>query len=406
MNRQLAKYLSATFLATFADRLAQFQLLSIVVLSGPDGSGFGINTFALLFPLIIWGFGAGALADWLNKRKLLVVASIARAALTLMIPTALIGTGAVGPEIAGFLFLLVSITVLSWVTGFGIVPEIDAKLRSANACSMLVAMVATACALVVNLNLNDLWLPTYNLRFAALLYLAAAIVFSTVKRVQVPVHKAQCMQKHSSLIMLGGAQKALFKTLYFLYFTNALPFYMMLSMYLQNSPLNNGTILELFASIATGFACGAILMLAFGKHLASSGQIFWNVLLNIALCLSFSIWGTAWSTKPFLILLGMLNAVVLIHIDTLAQRIIPPPARAKVYGASMAMSGIGYTLATLVFEQLAVRYSTVTTLQTFSLTLLILSGCFLIVSKPKKRGRRRSAIHISAIHREAAVVDR
>ena len=360
VNWQLAKYLAGTALSTFADRLAQIQLLSIVVLSGPAGEGLGSNTVSLLLPFVLLSYALGAQADRFSKRKSLVVISILRVLIVLVIPTILVTLGAAGPIIPLCIFILCSCIAFCSTLNFAIAPELTNKFKKANACILLTMTAATLAAIAVSPFISEIWLPYETLRFAAIVYFIAMFAFWTMRTTSEnkrPGNDLQQVMLHfrSHKLALG-----FFRLAAFLHFGNIFVYSMLLIFSLQNTQLNNTSAVNLFASIATGFAAGAILMLGPFRSVRASRLISNSTVVAAILCGAFGLFGSLDWLKYFLIALGTAHATILITMDSITQSSFAPHIRGKVYGAMISLASAAVLMAIVLVEQVTIRYSAVT----------------------------------------------
>lgn len=372
VNWQLAKYLAATALSTFADRLAQIQLLSIVVLSGPAGEGLGANTVSLLLPFVLLSYALGAQTDKFSKRKSLIMISMIRALLVLVIPTILVTLGAAGPIIPVCIFLLCCCTAFCASLNFAIVPELTSRFRKANASILVTATVATLAAIAISPFIIEIWLPYETLRFAAIIYLIAMFAFWTMrsngKKINPTGNDLQQVVSHfrSHKLALG-----LFRLAYFLYFGNILLYSMLMIFTLQNTQLNNASAVNLFTAIATGFAAGAILMLGPLRSLRASRLISISTVAATILCVAFGLLGSLDWLKYFLIALGTAHATILISVDAVMQSAFAAHIRGKVYGAMLSLAYAGVLLAILIVAQVTTRYSALTIMRFICLEYIL-----------------------------------
>ncbi len=386
VNWQLARYLTGTGLATFADRLAQVQLLSTVVMSGPDGEGLGSNTLALLLPFVLFSYAFGAQADRHDNRKLLISITVVRALLVLIIPTMLMSLGATGPIIPLSVFALCTCSAFCSVLNFGIIPSlaIDPKhLRPANAAALLTTTTATLAAVSTTPFLSEIWLPHETLRFAAIVYFVAMFFYWTLDRSK--TQKIQIVSNDTmevaTFFKIHRNAISIFRLGFFLHFGHGVMFWLFLVFCLQNTQLNNAQSFNLFAAIAVGFVIGSVLSLTFTKHFRGSSLIGYSTLIAAASCTIFVLLGTNLWMRYFLIIIGTTGATTLIAIDAIMQKFFNGKLRAKVFGAILCLSTGGFAIATVCTEQLTTHYSALTILRGIAAGWLIYTLLVVLTSK-------------------------
>lgn len=363
MNWQLARYLFGTGVATFADRLAQVQLLSTVVMSGPDGQGLGSNTLALLMPFVLFSYGFGALVDSRDNRKLLIFTSALRGLLMIGIPTVLVSFGATGIIIPSTIFALCMCTVSSSILDFALVPRLLSRFeqsRSANAALLLVNTSATLSAVVCAPALAEIWLPHESLRVAALMYFLAMVFFWSMSRSSTaalsPIGGDQ--QDLAKLFRVKKGSIALFRMSFILQLAHGIFFSLFLVFCIQNTQFNNAQISNIFATLATGFIAGAIASLTFLRRTKPSRLIGYSTLCTALACLIFiAIGNTSSLLRLFLLTVGTAGATTLISINSLMQKEFGANVRGKVYGAILSLTAAVYTLTAVGIEQITIQYS-------------------------------------------------
>ncbi len=373
-------------MATFADRLAQMQLLSTVVMSGPDGQGLGSNTLALLLPFVLFSYGFGAQVDRHDNRKLLISVTVVRALLVLIIPTLLTWIGATGPIIPLSVFALCSCIAFCSVLNFGIVPRLATepqKLRQANAATLLTTTAATLAAVSATPFLSDIWMPHETLRFAAIVYFIAMYFYWTIDRskTQKILVVSNDTQAVATFFKIHRHAISIFRLGLFLNFGHGVMFWLLLVFCLQNTQLNNAQSFNLFAAVAVGFVTGSVLSLTFTKHFRGSSLITYSTLIAAASCTVFVILGTNLWMRYFLLIIGTTGATTLVTIDSIMQKVFNSKLRAKVYGAILCLSTGGFAITTVCLEQLTTHYSAITILRATAAGWLIYTLFVLLASK-------------------------
>jgi predicted MFS family arabinose efflux permease len=377
VNWQLARYFLGTGLATFADRLAQVQLLSAVVMSGPDGQGLGSNTLSLLMPLVLFSYGFGALADRRDNRKLLFIATAARGLLVLSIPTILSTFGATGMIIPICIFAISTCIVSAGILDITLMPRLmlsPKQLRKANAISLFATTAATLASVSIAPFLSDVWLPHETLRLAAIFYFIAMFLFWTLDRrkTEIAPRKLNDTEELDSLFKVRRSSISLFRLQFLTYVAHCFFYCLLLVFCLQNTQFNNAQASSLFTNIALGFMSGTIASLTFLKRNKPSSLIGYGTSLSALACLLFIIIGnTTGALKIFLLTVGTAGGITIVSSLCLMQKEFNQNVRGKVYGAILCLSTAVYALTAVAVEQITVQYSAFTILKILASAWLI-----------------------------------
>ncbi len=366
MNWQLARYFLGTGLATFADRSAQVQLLSTVVMSGPDGQGLGSNTLSLLMPFVLFSYALGAQADNQDNRKLLITTTLIRGLLLLCIPTILTSLGATGPIVPLSIFALSTCIVICTILDFALLPRLansTKQLATANAISLLTITTATLAAVSITPFLSDIWLPHETLRMAAILHFVAMVLFWTLDRTRTKIlpRSINETEELANVFKIRKGSISVFRLGFFAYVGQGIFYCLFLVFCIQNTQLNNAQSSNIFATLALGFLSGAIACLTFFRRIRPSALIGYSTALAALACLLFvTVGSNSTALRTFLLIMGTTGATTLICMNSLLQREFNCNVRGKVYGAILCLATATYTLAAVGVEQVATHYSALT----------------------------------------------
>ncbi len=366
VNWQLVRYFLGTGLTTFADRSAQVQLLSTVVMSGPDGQGLGSNTLSLLMPFVLFSYALGALADNQDNRKLLIATTLVRGLLVLSIPTILTSFGATGVIVPLSMFALSACIAISTILDFALLPRLaigTKQTRTANAISLFTITAATLAAVSVAPLLADIWLPHETLRMAAILYFLAMCLFWTMDRSKTKIlpRSVNDTQELANVFKIRKGSISVFRLGFFAYVGHGIFYCLFLIFCIQNTQLNNAQSSNIFATLAWGFLSGIFASLTFFKSFKPSALIGYSTALAATACLLFATAGNnTISLRIFLLIMGTTGATTLICINSLLQKEFNCNVRGKVYGAILCLATATYTLAAVGVEQVTSHYSALT----------------------------------------------
>lgn len=409
MNFQFARYLLGSAMAVVADRLTQVQLLSLVVLSGPDGQGLGSNTLYLLLPYILFSYAFGVLVDSTNLRKLLVATSALRGLAVLAAPTILTAMAAWSPLIPGFIFVLSICLSLSAILDFTVCPLLASSKRdwgAANAARLLASTLATMLAINVAPIVSVMWLPHETLRIAALFYFTSMFLYWTLNRQKLEVpnfDKDGASGQTSQVQMLASFFKSkasaitMFRLSFGVLTLSGIFYELFLVFCLQNTQLNNAQSITMFSAVALGSIAGGFSAVKLLKVYRPSLIIGYSLLIASVACLLCSFFPlNGILVRVFLTIMGTTSATSIAAIDTLIQRIFAAPLRGKIFGALLSLTALVFTAATLSVEQITMHYSAQTIVRMVSASWLVLAivGAF-TSSGFKKRWRQARRRKIS-----------
>ncbi|HEY9677424.1 MAG TPA: MFS transporter [Drouetiella sp.] len=366
MNWQLARYLIGSGIATLADRLAQIQLLSIIVMAGPDGQGLGSNTLALLLPSVLFAYVFGTFIDKNDQRKFLISTTLLRGIFLLTLPTVLTMTGATGPTIPLSIFILSSFIAADVITNFAIIPKLvtaSIQLRRTNAFVLIMNGAITLFVILQAPSLADYWLPHESMRLCAALYFAAMCSFWAIDRSKTKpaVITSNDMKELAEFFQTKTGAISLFRLGFFTHVGHLIFYALFLVFSLQNTQLSNAQSVSLYTSAAVGFCVGGLLSLTFFNNFKASSVLALGTLIQALNCVIFAASGNSnLALKIFLFLAGTTGATTIIAIDTLLQKKMSANVRAKIYGAIVCLSAGAYTIAAVGVEQIATQYAAVT----------------------------------------------
>lgn len=405
VNWQLVRYFLGTGLTTFADRLAQMQLLSTVVMSGPDGQGLGSNTLSLLMPFVLFSYALGALADNQDNRKVLIATTLLRGLLVLSVPTILTSLGATGVIIPSSIFALSACIVICTILDFALLPRLaigTRQLRTANALSLFTTTAATLAAISIAPLLSEIWLPHDTLRIAAIFYFVAMCLFWTMDRAKTKSSPRSVNETEelANVFKIRKGSISIFRLGFFAYVGHGIFYCLFLIFCIQNTQLNNAQSSNIFATLAWGFLSGIVVSLTVFKRFKPSALIGYSTALATLACLTFAAAGSnSTSLRIFLLAMGTTGATTLICINSLLQREFNRNVRGKIYGAILCLATATYTLAAVGVEQVATHYSALTIIRVMAagwLTFVVLiaissNGVKTRLSKARRKHKFKAA---------------
>ena len=352
-NLEFDKLFLGQLFSHFADAIIQFLLVSMLIqISGSAGKSIAIMFFVFLLPQFMLTPFSGALCDRFSRKAILSVSCIFRTLITLVIVLLL-------PQLSQnliyiFAFLLGTGAAFFYPAKMSAVTNIvrSEQLKFANALTSSVGAVALLFgALGANylLKIGDL----QAFLIVAGMYLFGAI-FTAVIKFLIPQNYFIHKEKSNDIILAFNYLKKHKKVLYLVGLTICLQFIVAVFSNSFNALITDyyglsfSALTYLRTILGIGILAGMFAAIYFARimripHLFASGFIVLCLALVTApLCKSID---TAWG---WLIPIGMADAVVIVMLDTILQKITPDRVRGKVFGLQLTASTLSFLVGTVI----------------------------------------------------------
>jgi len=357
----------ASSISALADRLAQMQLLSIVVLSGPGGEGFGSKSIVLLLPFLLLAAPAGFMADKWDRRRSQIALSLLRALLVLSVPTLLTYQLASTTTVTVCLFCLLSFVAVSIPSYLVSLQENSKNTIAVYAGAMLLDLLATIAAVFIFATLSNFSFPHETLRICAIFYLISMFIWWTT-RARAPVQPG-------NVSFLGYIKMHKFAApcLRLIFLCDALCGLLYINFYLfclQNVQLANEDTGKIFLTIACGFLSGTLI--AIWSKTPAKQMLKFFLLESLIIYAFFCAAGSHELLLAFSFLAGLSGACVFLHANAQAQKLVPRQLRGQVIGARISVTTAILLASSLSAEQLAIRYSGLTLMKILSIESAVL----------------------------------
>ena len=354
-NFEFDKLFFGQVFSHFADAIVQFLLVAILMqFSGSVGKSMAITFFSFLLPQFLLSPFAGELSDRIPRQLALASSCIYRAlcigVLIYCVYNGLLTNGYIycGAFLLGMGAALFYTTKMAAITNV-VVPQ---QLKFANALTSAIGAIALLLgALIANI-LGSSYGSIRALCVVAGMYLIAAILTGSLKFIipqkylkEKTVNDMKIafkyLQKHKRALYLVGLSIGIqFVVAAFSNTLNALitDFY----------GLTFSDLTYLRTILGVGIIIGLGTSIYFARimrvpHLFATGfLVLFLSLMTAPLCRSIH---SAWM---WLIPIGMADAVVVVMLDTILQKIVPDKVRGKVFGLQLALSTLSFLIGTLV----------------------------------------------------------
>ena len=310
-------------------------------------------------PYVLFGAFAGAVVDRFNKRTVMVLTDLSRAALALVVPLAAhVSLGAVYV----LAFSIASLAVLFDPAKLAIVPELvpPEKLLRANSllataenvtevvgygfAGMLLAAVSTSTAFGID-----------AVTFAAS---AAALALMRYRPVNARVREATdsvlrevregllYLARHKGLLMntamsVGAAAGA----------GASYPLTFLLAV--REFDGGPGAFGYLEAALGLGFLLGSLILASAARRVHKGPIMILGLGLTGVGLVLLALMPSTWSAALILLLVGIANAGALIAIDTYVQQAVPESLRGRVWGSRFTLTQGTYAFSALAAAALA-----------------------------------------------------
>ncbi len=348
------------FVSQIGDRLAALAFPWLVYTSTGSAVGTGAVFALYTLPYVLFGAFAGVLVDRFNKRSVMVLADVARAALVLLVP--LVASRSL-PLVYALSFAMATAGVFFDPAKLAIVPEIVPRARLMRANSLL----ATAENLteILGWAFAGLLLASVSTTTAfeldAVTFVVSAVAL-LLMRYRAPARaaaersaRALWRELGEGFAFLRGHPGLRANTVMIIVCVAGLGAAYPLTFMLAVRVLGGGTkafgILE--AAVGAGYLIGSLVLATLAPRVRKG----WTMVVGLAFmgaCLAAvaaveSVWQ---ASIPFL-LFGVANAVALIAVDTYLQEVVPEGMRGRVLGTRFTLTQGTYALSVLAGGALA-----------------------------------------------------
>lgn len=383
-NIEFDKLFLVELLSHFSDAIVQFLLVFVLLgFSNTPGSSIAIMFFCFLLPQFLLSPLFGVLTDRLDRKKILSISSIYRSFVVLillfLLPKLSIGL------VYFFAVILGLGAALFYPCKMAIITNIikSMELKYANA---IVSSIGATALLFGALGAN--YLIKFGLKTAfitiCLTYLSAGIIALLIK-LRIP--QKYLISKVNGIKTAFNYLKNHKRALYLVFLSIALQFIVAVFSNSLNSlitdylGLNFSDLTYLRTLLGIGVVLGMILSIYFSRlvkipHLfAVSFCVLCIVLLTAPMCHSLT---TAWL---WLIPIGVADAIILVLLDTILQKVTPDRVRGKVFGFQLTLSTLSFLIGTIIASSISSFINPLITFKAIALLSLVLASLILIFDK-------------------------
>ncbi len=375
------------------DALFQIALLWLV-LDLTDSAGLtGLVAMSGYLPVLLFGLLAGALADRLDRRRVLLGCDLARAVLVLAIPLLAAARLLSAPLLGLITFLMAVFTAHFNPTRNALIPELvpASELRQANT----LIQSGWQLAMLAGPLLAGLLIPlTGELQlFSAdgLSYLASFALIWRMRPVprrdapEAPPRPPAGTLRHEAARALAEVRAGLAlahrdRRIRALLWVTAVDNLFIMGPAIVGTPLfvrqvlggDSGTYAYLMTAFAAGMLAGSLLLHWLGRHLRDSRLLLWGIVLDgipfLPLLWVTSFWGAWWTIAIH----SLVIPLIIIPRPTLVQRLVPRDFHGRVF-SMISVAVTGFSALSVALTGLAAEWVPVPVI--FGAIALLASAC-------------------------------
>ena len=370
----------------FADAIIQFLLIALLIqLSGSAGKSIATMLFIFLLPQFLLSPFSGALCDRFSRKAILSISCLYRAV-----------------TVGAIIFLLPQLTqnliyLFSLLLGIGAAFFYPAKM-SAITNVVKSSQLKFANALTSSIGAISLLFGAFTANYlikigdiqafsaVALMYLFGAIFTGIIKFI-IPQNYFVKKTKTSDMTIAFNYLKNHKRVLYLVGLSIALQFIVAVFSNTLNALITDyyGLTFEKLTYLRTilgiGIVAGMFATIYFARimripHLFSSGFIvLCFALMTAPLCHSIK---SAWM---WLVPIGMADAVVVVMLDTIIQKITPDKVRGKIFGLQLTLTTLSFLIGTAVVANIIGFINPLNVFKGIAILSLCLAAIILIFDK-------------------------
>ena len=349
-NLEFDKLFFGQVFSHFADAIVQFLLVAILLqLSGSAGKSIATMFFVFLFPQFLLSPFSGALCDRFSRKAIFSLSCLFRA----ITVGAIIFTPQLSQNlIYMFAFILGTGAAFFYPAKMSAVTNVvkSEQLKFANALTSSIGAIALLFgAFAANYLINIGNVQAFSV--IAGMYLIGSILTAVIKFL-IPQNYFVKKEKTNDMAIALNYLKNHKKALYLVGLTICLQFIVAVfsnglnALITDYYGLSFSDLTYLRTLLGVGIIAGMGATIYFARimripHLFASGFIVLCLaLITAPLCKTI---GSAWI---WLIPIGMADAVVIVMLDTILQKITPDRVRGKIFGLNLTASTLSFLIGT------------------------------------------------------------
>lgn len=385
-NLEFDKLFLGQVFSHFADAIVQFLLVATLLqMSGSAGKSIAVMFFVFLLPQFLLSPFSGALCDRFSRKAILSTSCLFRA----------ITVGAIiflTPKLSqnliyAFAFVLGTGAAFFYPAKMSAVTNVvkSEQLKFANALTSSIG----AIALLFGAFAANYLISLGNLQaflVVATMYLIASILTAFIKFL-IPQNYFVKKEKTNDMIVALNYLKKHKKALYLVGLTICLQFIVAVfsnglnALITDYYGLSFSDLTYLRTLLGIGIVAGMGATIYFARimripHLFASGfSVLCLALITAPLCKTME---SAWM---WLIPIGMVDAVVIVMLDTILQKITPDRVRGKIFGLNLTASTLSFLIGTAIVAHIVGFINPLNVFRGIALISFALAALILVFDK-------------------------
>ena len=384
-NLEFDKLFLSQVFSHFADAIVQFLLVAILLqLSGSAGKSIATMFFVFLLPQFLLSPFSGALCDRFSRKAILSLSCLFRAIT--------VGVIIFTPQLSQnliytFAFILGTGAAFFYPAKMSAVTNVvkSEQLKFANAMTSSIGAIALLFgAFAANYLIN---LGNVQAFFVvACMYLIASILTIVIKFL-IPQNYFVKKEKTNDMIVALNYLKKHKKALYLVGLTICLQFIVAVFSNSLNALITDyyglsfSDLTYLRTLLGFGIVAGMCATIYFARimripHLFASGFIVLCLaLITAPLCKTVE---SAWM---WLVPIGMADAVVIVMLDTILQKITPDRVRGKIFGLNLTASTLSFLIGTAIVAHIVGFINPLNVFRGIAVISFVLAALILVFDK-------------------------
>ena len=385
-NFEFDKLFLGQIFSHFADAIIQFLLVAILlIISGSAGKSIATMFFVFLLPQFLLSPMTGALCDRFSRKAILSISCLIRA---IAVGTIIFFLPQLSQNLIYlFAFILGTGAAFFYPAKMSSITNIvkNEQLKFTNAMTSSIGAIALLFgALIANYLINIGNIQAFSI--VAVMYLAGSIITALIKFLN-PQNYFVKKEKTNDMIVAFNYLKKHKKALYLVGLTISLQFIVAVFSNSLNSLITDyyglsfSDLTFLRTLLGIGIIAGMVTTIYFARimripHLFASGFIVLCLALVTApLCKTLN---SAWM---WLVPIGMADAVVIVMLDTILQKITPDKVRGKIFGLNLTASTLSFLIGTAVVAQVVGFINPLNVFRLIAVVSFALAALILIFDK-------------------------
>ncbi len=366
-NRSFRSLWIGQLISALGDRLTQMGILTFVMVASRNkGDEMALITFFSLLPFLLFGQIFGVLADKYSRRKIMILADVARAILVWMIPLIWLKTHSLLAIVFWF-FILGSLTALFTPAKMAIITNISNKeeLLEANSLIVTTGMVATLigtfiAGLIIKLSGIKSAFYINSLTYLVSAFFILFIIYKkSAKTDEIPQKSSKTLIADIKQGMLYIWRHHLLSRLIILScvfsFISSFAYILILnygSQVLKQDAIGMGSLLS-FAGL--GMIVGSLILLKRKDKINYNRALYLSYFIIGFFLLSLIVRPPFYLTLIILFCAGIGSSILTIALDTIFQRVTPDELKGKIF-ATRGLLGTSVFLVSLLCVGFLIKY--------------------------------------------------